>query len=97
MRVLLVEDDPDQLRLLQLIVEAAGHAAVCCRTLAEARMAPYCELSLIDRGLPDGDALDFALSLRGKVMLLTGAEGDSAGLPVLLKPVSPDELRALLA
>ena len=49
MRVLLVEDDPDQLRLLQIIVEQAGHEPICCATIAAAQAATDYELALIDR------------------------------------------------
>ncbi|MHC4549784.1 MAG: response regulator [Planctomycetota bacterium] len=98
MRVLVVEDDPEQRRLLTLVLQAHGHAVVECATYAEARRAGPCELAFVDRRLPDGDGLELARSLPGRVYLLTGDELDArgAGVEVLLKPVRPAELDALL-
>lgn len=98
MRVLLVEDDADQLRLLQIIVEQAGHEPICCASIAEARAAANFELALIDRQLPDGDGIDLARSLAGRVILLTGDDTgiDATDLEVMLKPVRTQQLLELL-
>jgi len=96
-RVLVVEDDPEQRRLLTLVVQARGHDVVECATAAEARAAGPCELSLVDRRLPDGDGLELARSLPGRVYVLTGDDVDEpGGVSVLVKPVRPAELDALL-
>jgi len=97
-RVLIVEDDPDQRRLLALVVAGRGHEVVECATLAEARAAGPCELAFVDRTLPDGDGLEFARCLDGRVYLLTGDDVDprQAGVAVLVKPVRPAQLNALL-
>ena len=94
MRVLLVEDDPDQLRLLQILVEGAGHEAICCATVADAKQATEFDLALIDRHLPDGDGLELARSLPGRVILLTGDDVafGAVGLEVMLKPVRTQQL-----
>lgn len=94
MRVLLVEDDPDQLRLLQIIVEQAGHEPICCASIAEAQAASNYELALIDRQLPDGDGLELARSLAGRVILLTGDDTgfEATDLEVMLKPVRTQQL-----
>ena len=100
MRVLVVEDDPEQRRLLRLVLEARGHDVVECATAAEARAAERCGISFVDRRLPDGDGLELARSLEGRVFLLTGDDGldpREAGVPILLKPVRPSELDDLLS
>ena len=98
--VLVVEDDPEQRRLLRLVLEARGNTVIECATAAEARstVAPY-ELAFVDRRLPDGDGLELARTLSGRVYLLTGddeLEGTDPGVTVLLKPVRPADLDALL-
>jgi len=97
-RVLVVEDDPDQRRLLTLVLRGRGHEVVECATFAEARGAEPCDLAFVDRRLPDGDGLELARSLPGRVCLLTGDELDvrDPGVEILLKPVRPAELDALL-
>jgi len=96
--VLICEDDPDQRRLLAMVVKARGHRVVECATAAEARAAPPCDVAFVDRRLPDGDGLAVARELKGRVYLLTGEDLDEkdAGVRVLLKPVRPADLDALL-
>ena len=98
MKVLLVEDDPDQLRLLELIVGDAGHEAICCKTVAEARDQTGFELALVDKQLPDGDGLELARTLPGRVILLTGDDigFDAQDVEVMLKPVRTQQLLDLL-
>lgn len=97
-RVLVVEDDADQRRLLALVVASRGHEVVECANAAAARAAPACDVALVDRHLPDGDGLALARELDGRVYLLTGDEdADGAEIPVLVKPVRPAELDTLLA
>ena len=98
MRVLVVEDDPDQRRLLTLVLRARGHTVKECATYAEAQEAEACDLAFVDRNLPDGDGLELARALPGRVYLLTGDELDAPGpgVAILLKPVRPAELDALL-
>jgi DNA-binding response OmpR family regulator len=97
-RILIVEDDPDQRRVLAMVFRAKGHEVTECGSLAEAREAPPCDACFVDRRLPDGDGLDLARSLEGRVFLLTGDELDSeeVGVAVLLKPLRPTELDRLL-
>ena len=96
MRVLVVEDDPEQRRVFALVIRARGHEAVECGTVAEAKAADACEVAFVDKNLPDGDGLELARELGGRVYLLTGDELDDAGVEVLLKPIRPAELDALL-
>jgi len=97
-RILVVEDDPDQRRLLTLVLRARGHDVVECATFAEAQGAEPCDVAFVDRRLPDGDGFELARSLPGRVYLLTGDELDvrDPGVSVLLKPVRPADLDALL-
>jgi len=97
-RVLLVEDDRDQLRLLEMLVENAGHEAVVCATVACARASEPCDLALVDCHLLDGDGIELARSLGGAVYVLTGDESveSEQGFQVLRKPVRMAELTAIL-
>lgn len=95
MRVLLVEDDPEQRHVFALVLSARGHEVVECATLAEARAAPACDVAFVDRRLPDGDGLDLVRALPCRAWLLTG-DDDDVDVPVLLKPVRPAELERLL-
>jgi len=97
--VLVVEDDRDQLRLLQMLVESAGHEAILCATAACARAAESCDLALIDRHLLDGDGIELARSMDGAVYVLTGDESveSESGFRVLHKPVRLADLTAILA
>ena len=96
MRVLVVDDDPDQRRILVLVARARGHEVVECGSVKEARAAGACDLAFVDRRLPDGDGLELARSLEGRVYVLTGDEADVPDVQILLKPVRPAELDALL-
>ncbi len=96
MRVLVVEDDPEQRRVFALVIKARGHDVVECATIAEAREAGPCDVSFVDKNLPDGDGLELARELDGRVYLLTGDELDDPGIAFLLKPIRPAELDALL-
>ena len=95
MRVLIVEDDADQRKILAMVVRGHGHEAIECATLAEARAAEACDLALVDRKLPDGDGLDLVRALPN-AYLLTGDDGPHDDVRVLVKPVRPAELDALL-
>jgi len=104
-RILLVEDDPYQRRVMALLLAGAGHEVVECRDAAEARRAEGYDWALVDRQLPDGDGLDLAVELKGPALLLTGedlgpderARLQAARVALLTKPVRPKELEALLA
>ena len=99
MRVLLVEDERDQLRLLQILVESAGHETLLCATARQAREARDWDLAFVDRHLPDGDGLELARSLSGHVYVITGDETvvPETDLHVLLKPIHAAELMTILA
>jgi len=97
-RVLIVEDDRDQLRLLQMLVESAGHVVIPCATAACARASEPCDLAFIDRHLLDGDGVELARSMKGAVYVLTGDESveSEQGFRVLRKPVHVADLTAIL-
>jgi DNA-binding response OmpR family regulator len=67
-RVLVVEDDPDIVTVIRLILEAAGHTVDVATRLAEghARLnhVPPPQLVIIDRRLPDGDGLELVRALK---------------------------------
>lgn len=67
LEILVVEDNPDILRYLVLLLEQAGHRARAAATLAEALDAAArgpVDLLLSDIGLPDGSGLELLRHLR---------------------------------
>ena len=55
-RILVVEDDPDQLEMRRLILEQAGHQVVSAQTASEAlQHLPGCQIVLMDLRLPFDD------------------------------------------
>jgi CheY-like chemotaxis protein len=111
-RVLLVEDDPDQLMLRKLLVEHAGYAVVATTTPAQAlealRRAP--DAAVLDLSLPDVESgLNLIAQLHEAapglpLAILTGWRGALTGRPeaafvraVLDKPCPPPKLIAAIA
>lgn len=106
MRVLLIDDDPEQLALRRRIVEHAGH------TVATAADFPAAALHTADvvvtdlhlPGLEEGLAVVRHFAGRARIIVLSGYAGDLDGLPekalvaaVLEKPVRSAVLLAALA
>jgi two-component system KDP operon response regulator KdpE len=107
---LLVEDEPNLARALQIALEKLGIGVEHAPTLRAARAAfsrAKPELILLDRGLPDGDGLDLCARLRddgfrGAILVLTAAGRpdervrglESGADDYLAKPFSWDELTA---
>jgi len=110
MRVLVVEDDPGIAAGLLATLKAAGYAPDGCATLASASNAIAVEafdLVLLDRGLPDGDGLQWLRQLRDRgltlpVLILTARDTlpdrvaglDEGADDYLVKPFEPEELLA---
>ena len=111
-RVLLVDDEVDQVNALAKLLELEGHEARAVRSAAaaleEARtFAP--DVALLDIGLPDMDGFELARRLRDQdgdrpllLVAVTGYQQDAArfegaGFDAhLLKPIRMDALRKLL-
>jgi CheY-like chemotaxis protein len=110
--VLVVDDNPDLLSTLEMLITALGGNAMLAATgmaaLALARQRPP-DIVLLDIGLPDIDGYEVARRLRGEVglqkALLVGLSGHpedeersrAAGFDGhQLKPVPLDALRAIL-
>jgi DNA-binding response OmpR family regulator len=110
MRVLVVEDDPGIATGLLATLKAAGYAPDACASLASASSAMAVEvfdLVLLDRGLPDGDGLQWLRHLRERglklpVLILTARDAlpdrvaglDEGADDYLVKPFEPEELLA---
>ena len=110
MRILVVEDDPGIAAGLLATLKAAGYATDACASLASASSAMTVEvfdLVLLDRGLPDGDGLQWLRQLRERglklpVLILTAREAlpdrvdglDQGADDYLVKPFEPEELLA---
>ncbi|WP_296495051.1 response regulator [Rhodoferax sp.] len=110
MRVLVVEDDPGIAAGLLATLKAAGYAPDACATLTGASSAIAVEvfdLVLLDRGLPDGDGLQWLRQLRKRglklpVLMLTARDAlpdrvaglDEGADDYLVKPFEPEELLA---
>jgi CheY-like chemotaxis protein len=101
-RILVVEDDPDQLHMRKLILEHAGYEVVTAQNAAEAiGLLHGCRLIVMDLRLPtpeDGQRLIRAASGSAKIIVLSG-DADTA-LPVdefLTKPCSSRKLLETVA
>ncbi|HLK20058.1 MAG TPA: response regulator [Bryobacteraceae bacterium] len=101
-RILVVEDEPDQLELRKLILEHAGHEVVVAQNAAQAiEQLSGCQIVVMDLRLPtaeDGLSLIHAASGSAKIIVLSG---DAAtDLPVdefLTKPCSSKKLLETIA
>jgi CheY-like chemotaxis protein len=96
-RVLLVEDDPDQLALRKLIFERNGYQVADASSAREALdRLPGCDVVVMDLKLPeaqDGLELIHAIGESARIIVLSGA--GEANVPVdlfLLKPCSTQVL-----
>ena len=107
MHVLLLEHDRDLGQAVGDHLRGAGHGVVWCRSMAEARQQRDFDLALLDRQLPDGDALELLREWRrqavtGPVIVLTARDqlsdrigGLKAGADdYVVKPFDLDELLA---
>ena len=97
-RILVVEDDTDQLNMRKQVLEHAGHEVVTAETAAQAmdRFAD-CEIVVMDLQIPTREAglgLIKAASGSARIIILSGAAAD-AELTVddfLTKPCSSKKL-----
>ncbi|RYF67470.1 MAG: sigma-54-dependent Fis family transcriptional regulator [Comamonadaceae bacterium] len=109
---LVVEDDDDAAQAMAALISREGHSVVTASTVAQAQRLLAMRkpgLVLLDLGLPDGSGLrlldDTQLLGDAEVVLITGQaslETSIQGLRLgaadyLVKPVSPQHLRSLLA
>ncbi|HEV8038857.1 MAG TPA: response regulator [Bryobacteraceae bacterium] len=101
-RILVVEDDPDQLEMRKMILEHAGYEVATAQNAAEAiQQLPGCELLVMDLRLPtleDGQRLIQAASGSAKIIVLSGDA--ETGLRVdefLTKPCSSKKLLEAIA
>ncbi|MEO8268776.1 MAG: response regulator transcription factor [Aureliella sp.] len=108
-RILIVEDQPNLLRSIARTLEESGFDAIAADSLlsAERLLTPDLDLVILDLMLPDGNGLDWLLTLRAvsnrpPVLVLTARdtiEDRVAGLDAgaddyLVKPFAIDELLA---
>ena len=103
-RILVVEDEIDQLAIRRQLLEHAGYDVLTAQTAADALLRlPGCQIVLMDLRIPrleDGLALIQAVAAASaRIIVLSGAESDSA-LPVdefLTKPCSSKKLLETVA
>ena len=115
LRVMVIEDNADAARGLQLLLQADGHQAAVCHSGLEAlnsarQFDP--DVVLLDLGLPGKDGYQVASelrqeeSLRDVLIVAISGYSESREPPLadgsaidhhLVKPVSFDALRSLLA
>jgi len=102
-KILVVEDDPDQLAVRRLMLEQAGYRVATAQTASEAiDKLPGCELILMDFRVPepeDGMRLIQAAQGSARIIVLSGAQPD-AELPVdeyLTKPCSSKKILETIA
>src|ERR1700687_3264039 len=112
MKVLVVEDDPETRRGVQMLLEEFDLDVKAASTLAEGRAALASfdpDVCLTDLQLPDGDGIDFIRDARvadprREIVVLTGhgsldtaVEAMKAGaFDYLVKPLRPVQLEAVL-
>ena len=110
--VLLVEDEPDLVRVMTISLSRAGFDVLVCGTSAEASeivASHHVDILITDRGLPDADGADLVRDVRrdgfaGAVLVASGRSGAAhdeecraAGADgVLAKPFRLAELVARL-
>jgi len=102
-KILIVEDDLDQLSIRTQLLEHAGYEIATAQTAAEAiAKLPGCQLVLMDLRLPeaeDGIELISWAAARARIILLSGAEPETP-LPVdefLIKPCPSRKLLEAVA
>lgn len=111
-RVLVIDDDPDMVDMILILLEPAGFqistATTSAHALELAARQPF-DLVLCDIGMPKQSGLDISRALRtagydGKIILMTGWETptlsidvrDAASDRLLMKPFSGGELVQLI-
>lgn len=99
-RVLIVEDDADQLELRRLILEAAGHqVATASDWRAALERGLECEVAVVDL-IPHSSEILNGLPESTRVILLTGREVESGSVRadrILVKPCPSAKLLAVIA
>lgn len=108
MKILIVDDSPEQLKLLVAIFERLGHECYACASLDEASRMKNIDLALVDWKLDDGSGVDLLeiLSVNNPhtQKYLMSATKPDASTQVRLdkisaryeaKPISPQRLAAL--
>ena len=107
-RILIVEDDPDVLSLMEHIILDDGHQVATAETVAIANIllcAQHFDLVICDVNLPDGNGLhvaDRANAMGVKTLIVTGhglslRPGTLSAYDYMLKPVRGGELLAGIA
>ena len=108
-QILVIEDDPDAQANLRDILEMDGYAIETAQSMSEAlahsRIAET-QVILLDRRLPEGNALMFLPRLRERApdaaLVIVTAQSDLEGViealrhgavDYILKPINPDSLR----
>ena len=112
LRIFVVENHPDTLKLLSMYLEGMGHTVFLARTMAEALEklpGTDCDVLVSDIGLPDGGGWQllrtmassrpaYAIAMSGFGMSADHLKSKEAGYRRhLLKPFVPDELDSALA
>lgn len=111
MHIVVIEDDPDLLDSLCLLLNAEGFTADGVRSIAAFKMwqaTHHYDLAILDRTLPDGEGLDLVPHIKTNsdipVIVLTGlgdtqnrAEGFNADVDYYIsKPMTSEELLAVV-
>ena len=102
-RILVVEDDPEQLAIRCQILQHAGYDVAAAQSASEAiEKLPGCSVVVMDLRIPtveDGVRLIDAVNRSARIVVLSGGEPDQA-LPIdefLGKPCSSKKLIEVIA
>lgn len=106
--VLLLEDDPDVGRILEVVLDASGYSSTVCRSLSAARdsmRGSSYALYLIDLLVPDGTGYELIEEIKrtdpaGKIIVISGLKQQQifercvalGASDYITKPFSPSEL-----
>ncbi len=93
-RVLVVDDDPELLQLVRVLLSRINLETICVENAADAaqflRTEPLPELMILDLMLPDVSGVEFLRQMRSK------ANFDAMPVLILSALIDPDRIRAAL-
>jgi len=110
MKVLVVDDSPEQINFLRAVINRLGHDIVSFLTINEAQGCTNFDIALIDQNLEDGQGIDLInyfskAKVQARFYLISATKPkdefikhlNSLGADFLQKPLSPVILSKILS